>query len=117
MLTVVMPPVVAGLIHSVRLLGSRNGADAATLAAMPLVGAALCIAPLAATAFGIVRRNRFRVSEVPVFIPNLPQDLDGLRIVQITDIHLSPFLSEREFATAIDMANETRAHLATVAAP
>src|SRR5580700_8823746 len=49
-------------------------------------GVALCIAPLAATAFGIVRRNRFRVSEVPVSIPNLPQDLDGLRIVQITDI-------------------------------
>ncbi len=77
-------------------------------------GAGLCIAPLAATAFGIVRRNHFRVSEVPIPIPNLPKDLDGLRIVQITDIHLSPFLSEREFATAIDMANETRANLALV---
>ncbi|HUJ49605.1 MAG TPA: metallophosphoesterase, partial [Bryobacteraceae bacterium] len=44
----------------------------------------------------------------------LHKDLDGLRIVQITDIHLSPFLSEQEFARAIDMANETRAHLALV---
>jgi uncharacterized protein len=77
-------------------------------------GAALCIAPLAATAVGIVRRNRFRLSEVPIPIPNLPKDLEGLRIVQITDIHLSPFLSEREFAMAIDMANETRANLALV---
>jgi hypothetical protein len=77
-------------------------------------GAGLCVAPLAGTAFGIVRRNHFRVSEVPVSIPNLPKDLDGLRIVQITDIHLSPFLSEREFATAIDMANETRANIALV---
>jgi uncharacterized protein len=77
-------------------------------------GAALCLAPLAGTAFGIVRRNQFRVSEVPVPVPNLPKDLDGLRIVQITDIHLSPFLSEREFAAAIDMANETRAHIALV---
>jgi hypothetical protein len=35
-------------------------------------------------------------------------------MVQITDIHLSPFLSEQEFARAVDMANETRAHLALV---
>jgi predicted MPP superfamily phosphohydrolase len=77
-------------------------------------GAGLCIAPLAGTAIGVLRRNRFRVSEVPVVIPNLPRDLEGLRIVQITDIHLSPFLSEREFAAAIDMANETRANIALV---
>lgn len=77
-------------------------------------GAALCIAPVAATAVGVVRRNQFRVSEVQVPIPNLPKDLDGLRIAQITDIHLSPFLSEREFARAIDMANEARANIALV---
>ncbi len=77
-------------------------------------GAGLCFLPVAGTAFGIVHRNQFRVSEVPVPIPNLPKDLDGLRIVQITDIHLSPFLSEREFAAAIDMANETRANIALV---
>lgn len=77
-------------------------------------GAALCIAPLAAASVGLVRRNRFRLSEVQIPIPNLPKDLDGLRVVQITDIHLSPFLSERELAAAIDMANETQAHLAVV---
>jgi uncharacterized protein len=77
-------------------------------------GAGLCIAPLVGTAIGIVRRNRFRLSEVSIPIRNLPHDLEGLRIVQITDIHLSPFLSEREFATAIDMANEARANIALV---
>src|SRR5579871_3652853 len=74
-------------------------------------GAGLAMAPLGATAFGIVQRDRFRVSEVKIPIPYLPKDLDGLRIVQVTDIHLSPFLSEQEFARAIDMANETRANL------
>ncbi len=77
-------------------------------------GAGLAMAPLGATAFGIVQRDRFRVSEVKIPIPYLPKDLDGLRIVQVTDIHLSPFLSEQEFARAIDMANETRANLALV---
>jgi predicted MPP superfamily phosphohydrolase len=75
-------------------------------------GAAVCALPVIGTGFGIVHRNDFRVSEVPVPIPNLPKDLDGLRIVQITDVHLSEFMSEREFAVAIDMANETRANLA-----
>jgi uncharacterized protein len=75
-------------------------------------GAALVAAPVAATAFGIVARNRVRLSELRIPIANLPKDLDGLRIVQVTDVHLSAFLSEREFARAIDMANETRAHLA-----
>jgi len=88
--------------------------DPARRKLLQAAGAGLFIAPVAATAFGIVGRNQFRVSEVSVPIPNLPKDLDGLRIVQITDIHLSPFLSEREFAIAIDMANETRASIALV---
>jgi len=75
-------------------------------------GLAIGAGPLAATAFGLVERSRFRLTEVKIPIPNLPRDLDGLRIVQVTDVHLSAFLSEREFARAIDMANETRADLA-----
>jgi predicted MPP superfamily phosphohydrolase len=77
-------------------------------------GASLCLAPVAATAFGIVTRNRFQVSEVHIPVPNLPKDLDGLKIVQLSDIHLSAFLSERELARAIDMANETRSQIALV---
>jgi predicted MPP superfamily phosphohydrolase len=88
--------------------------DPARRRLLQAAGAALCIVPVAGTAVGIIRRNRFRVAEISVPIANLPKDLDGLRIVQITDIHLSPFMSEREFASAIDMANETRAHLALV---
>src|SRR5712692_6672565 len=77
-------------------------------------GLGLCAAPLAGIGFGILRRSQFRISEVKVPIPNLPKDFDGFRIVQVTDIHLSPFLSEPEFARAVDMANETRAQLALV---
>ena len=77
-------------------------------------GAALCAAPVVGTGFGILKRDQFQVSETDVPIHDLPKDLQGLRIVQITDIHLSPFLSEKEFARAIDMANEVRAPLALV---
>jgi len=37
-----------------------------------------------------------------------------LRIVQLTDIHLSSFLPESVLARAVDMANETKAHIALV---
>jgi len=33
-------------------------------------------------------------------------------MVQISDIHLSPFVSESLLARAVDMANETRANIA-----
>jgi predicted MPP superfamily phosphohydrolase len=77
-------------------------------------GTAALTLPMAGTAFGIIRRNQFRVSEVSLPLPGLHKDLDGLRIVQVTDIHLSEFMTERELGTAIDMANETRATLALV---
>ncbi len=88
--------------------------DPARRRMLEAAGAAICVLPVVGTGFGIVRRNRFRLSEVSVKIPGLPKDLDGLRIVQITDIHLSEFLSERELAVAIDMANEARPNLALV---
>lgn len=70
--------------------------------------------PALVTAFGILHRNDFRLTEARVPLRGLPRDLDGLRLVQVSDIHLSPFLSEKQLERAIDMANETRAHIALV---
>ncbi|HZU24828.1 MAG TPA: metallophosphoesterase [Bryobacteraceae bacterium] len=77
-------------------------------------GALMLASPPVVTTFGIVTRNDFRVSEVKLAIPNLARDLHGMRIVQVTDVHLSTFLSEKELARAIDMANGARAHLAVM---
>ncbi len=77
-------------------------------------GGAIMAAPCVATTFGIVNRNRIYLKEVDLPVANLPKDLQGLRIAQISDIHLSPFLSEKEFARAIDMANESKPHLTLV---
>lgn len=77
--------------------------------------AALLCTPAIATGYGVfIQRLNISLREQDLVFPGLPQDLDGLRLVQLTDIHLSPFLSERELARAVDMANEARAHLALV---
>lgn len=80
-----------------------------------LSGAALFATPVAAVGYGVfVQRLNFRLREQKIVIPGLAEDLDGLRIAQLTDIHLSPFLTERELAHCVAMANETYPHLALV---
>ncbi len=76
---------------------------------------ALVAAPLVAGGVGaFVERTRLVAREVDLPIDGLPPALQGLRLVQLTDIHLGPFLSEKELARAVDMANEFRAHIALV---
>lgn len=79
------------------------------------VRAAVLAGPVAAVGYGTyVARFSLSMREVSVPIPGLAKDLDGLRMVQLTDIHLSPFLTLRLLERAVDMANETRAHVALV---
>jgi predicted MPP superfamily phosphohydrolase len=76
---------------------------------------ALLGAPAAAIGYGVfIERLHIVMREETIEVPGLPLDLHGLKIVQLTDIHLSPFLSQRELDQAVSMANETRAHVALV---
>jgi predicted MPP superfamily phosphohydrolase len=78
-------------------------------------GGALIAAPFALVGYGaLIERLDFGVREVEIPIPNLPAGLDGLRLVQLSDIHLSAFLSEKDLAPVIDSANELRPHLTLV---
>jgi len=78
-------------------------------------GGALLAAPFAAVGYGaLIERLDFRVREVDIPVPNLPDGLDGLRLLHLSDIHLSAFLSEKDLARVIDSANELRPHLALV---
>lgn len=77
-------------------------------------GNVVLAAPFAVMGYGYVRRTDFHVREIDVPIPDLPRDLEGLRILQLSDIHLGPFLSEGELARVVDAAIETRPHLAVI---
>lgn len=72
-------------------------------------------APFAMAGFGcLVQRTNFQVREVDIPIPGLPRDLEGLRVLQLTDIHLGPFLAERDLARVIDESRNLRPHLAVI---
>ncbi|MBZ5622088.1 MAG: metallophosphoesterase [Acidobacteriia bacterium] len=78
-------------------------------------GNTLMAAPLAVMGYGsLIQRTDFRVREIDLPIPGLPGDLDGLRVLQLSDIHLSAFLSEAELARVIDAAIELRSHLTVI---
>ncbi len=80
-----------------------------------LLLAAATAVPAAVLGYGgFVGRRQFGLTEVDMEIPGLPPDLDGLRIAQLSDIHLSPFLSRADLQWCVAMANETRPHLAAV---
>jgi predicted MPP superfamily phosphohydrolase len=83
--------------------------------ALNAAGNVLMAAPFVVMGYGaMVERLGFRVRELDVPLPGLPLDLDGLRILQISDIHLSAFLHESDLARVIDMTLDLRPHVAVV---
>ncbi len=78
---------------------------AAFAGAVPFLGAVYGFA---------AERLRYRVFRVEIPVANLPPQLDGLRIVQLSDIHLSGYMSREEVRRAVGMANELSADLAVV---
>jgi predicted MPP superfamily phosphohydrolase len=87
--------------------GGESGFDASRRA---LFGYAAFLAgslPFLAATYGFAAgRLRYTVERVDVPVANLPPELDGLRIAQLSDIHIGDYMPPREIARAVAMANE-----------
>jgi hypothetical protein len=84
-------------------------------AVLRIARSATVAAPAIILARGVISgRLDIQLKEAPIFIPGLAKDLDGLRLVQITDIHFGPFFGPRDLERAIAIANETKAHIGLV---
>jgi len=71
--------------------------------------------PFIAATYGVAAgRRNYRIEEVEVPISDLPKQLDGLRIVQLSDLHIGEFMPREEIRRAVDMANELKPDLAVV---
>lgn len=71
--------------------------------------------PFVGACYGfLVERLHYRLEAVEIPIPGLPAALDGLRIVQLSDIHIGGYMPRHHVRRAVEMANETGAELAVV---
>ncbi|MDQ3013378.1 MAG: metallophosphoesterase [Acidobacteriota bacterium] len=59
----------------------------------------------------LIEPRRVEITHQRILLPKLPREFHGFRMVQLSDIHHSPFLSEAEIAAAVRRANELRADL------
>lgn len=71
--------------------------------------------PFVSASYGFVaERFKFYVREVEIQIPNLPPALDGLRITQLSDVHIGSFMPLAQVRRAVGMANELKGDLTVV---
>ena len=77
--------------------------------------AAAGAAPFLGAMYGFAaERLNYQVRRVEIPIANLPAALDGMQIAQLSDIHLSAYMSRAQVRRAVDMANDLGADIAFV---
>src|SRR5258708_2490834 len=59
----------------------------------------------------LIEPRQIEITHQRILLPKLPREFHGFRMVQLSDIHHSPFLSEAEIAAAVYRANELQADL------
>jgi uncharacterized protein len=71
--------------------------------------------PFVAGAYGFFKeRLSFQIQEIEIPVANLPAGLDGLRILQLSDIHAGDFMPRSEIRRAVDMGNALGADMAVI---
>ncbi len=80
-----------------------------------LLGTAVLALPVlvtfGATAICLPRMRRFRIRELTVSLPDLPEALDGIRIAQVSDTHVGKFTRGRMLRDITDATNRLEADL------
>lgn len=104
--------------HSVPATGSADRQTGVNRSRRNFFRYATCLAgslPFVAAAYGFTdERFEYQIRRVRIPVTNWPKELDGLTIVQVSDIHASEFMPRYEIRRAIEMANGLEADLAVV---
>lgn len=69
------------------------------------LSAGIVVTAVALTALGVWGARRPRVVQVPVPIVGLPEDLEGFRILQLSDLHVGPTIGRRFVEAVVERAN------------
>jgi predicted MPP superfamily phosphohydrolase len=71
-------------------------------------------APFCGIAYGYGSRLKYQIEKKELPVANLPEGLDGLHIVQLSDIHIGDFTQRDDVRRAVEMANQLRPDLIVV---
>jgi uncharacterized protein len=103
------------LMRAMNRAKSNNPAQPSRRQTLALLRGAVYAAPAAAFGYGaFIERQQFQTLEIDLPVVGLPRELEGLRIVQITDLHMGAYLGTRDMERIVGMANDARAHLAVM---
>ncbi len=74
--------------------------------------AAITAAPFVAGAYGLLYgRLNLQTERRPIRLARLPREFEGFRIVQLSDIHIGPFMPEEEIRKYVEIANALKPDL------
>jgi uncharacterized protein len=77
--------------------------------------AAAGAAPFLGAMYGFAsERLNYQIHRVEIPVSNLPAALDGMKIAQLSDIHMSGYMPRSQVRRAVDMTNDLGADLAVV---
>jgi predicted MPP superfamily phosphohydrolase len=105
-------------LHLRHKVGAGAGAGEINASRRTFFQYAACVAgsvPFLAATYGFAdERLRLTIDRVEAPVANLPPELDGLRIAQLSDIHIGDYMPAREIARAVAMANGLQPDLTVV---
>lgn len=77
--------------------------------------ASIAIPPIASSCYGVIQGMReYYVNEFETHFPNLPENLRGLKIAQLSDIHCSRHTTKEDIDAAVNIVNSKNADIVTL---
>ena len=87
-----------------------EGATISRLKFLNQIAIGMAAIPFAGFVWGMVRGAfDYKVHNVKVVLPNLPESFNGLKIIQISDIHCGSFVSDKPLEEAVKIINAQKA--------
>lgn len=100
--------VVIGLFRKITS-SSTNPAFPARRKFISQIALSLAALPMAGLIYGMYKgKYNFKVLKYQIFFPDLPDDFDGYRITQISDIHSGSFDNREKIEYAVNLINEQK---------
>lgn len=79
-----------------------------------IFGIIIIIAVIFASLIGIYNARATKITEISVEIKDLPKKLDGVRVVQISDVHLGSIYREEFLSKIIDITNSLNPNIVLI---